>query len=84
MTRPGENQRWNPLTGFTSKGLPTDRHCWSDRSGRTAMSKETVRLPSVHWQWSSDWLADFYTPGGCDKDAWQYATDFPAAYRSAH
>ena len=20
-----ENQRWNPLTGFTSKGLPTDR-----------------------------------------------------------
>ena len=20
-----ENQRWNPLTGFTSHGLPTDR-----------------------------------------------------------
>ena len=21
-----ENQRWNPLTGFTSHGLPTDRY----------------------------------------------------------
>ncbi len=29
-----ENQRWNPLTGFTSTGLPTDRYSWSDRSGR--------------------------------------------------
>ena len=46
-----ENQRWNPLTGFTVRGLPTDRPSWSDRSGKVAMAKETVRLPSVHWQW---------------------------------
>ncbi len=46
-----ENQRWNPLTGFTTHGLPTDRPNWSDRTGKVAMAKETVKLPSVHWQW---------------------------------
>ena len=29
---------------------------------------------------ATEWLADYYTPGGVDKDAWQYATDFPASY----
>ena len=28
----------------------------------------------------SDWLVDYHTPGGVDKDGWQYATDFPATY----
>ena len=28
-----ENQRWNPLSGFSSSGLPTDRYMWSDRCG---------------------------------------------------
>ena len=46
------------------------------------MSKETVKLPSVHWQWTSDWLIDFSTPGGVDPDGWQYATDFPASYHN--
>merc|ERR550539_1524375 len=35
---------------------------------------------SIPWQWATEWLADYYTPGGVDKDAWQYATDFPASY----
>ena len=44
------------------------------------MSKETVKLPSVHWQWTTDWMIDFHTPGGTDHDGWEYATDFPASY----
>lgn len=28
----------------------------------------------------SDWLVDFHTPGGVDRDGWQYAVDFPASY----
>ena len=25
-------------------------------------------------------MVDFHTPGGVDKEGWQYATDFPATY----
>lgn len=28
----------------------------------------------------SDWIVDFHTPGGVDRDGWQYATDFPSQY----
>ncbi|CAB1338307.1 unnamed protein product, partial [Coregonus sp. 'balchen'] len=28
-----ENQRWNPVTGYTNRGLPTDRYMWSDATG---------------------------------------------------
>lgn len=28
----------------------------------------------------SDWIIDFHTPGGVDRDGWQYATDFPSQY----
>jgi tectonin beta-propeller repeat-containing protein 1 len=75
-----ENQRWNPLTGFTTHGLPTDRYSWSDRSGKISLTKDSVKLATIHWQWTSDWLIDFQTPGGVDHDGWQYATDFPASY----
>lgn len=30
---------------------------------------------------TTDWLIDYTTPGGVDRDGWQYATDFPATYR---
>lgn len=30
----------------------------------------------------SDWLVDFHTPGGVDRDGWQYAVDFPATYHA--
>ncbi|XP_055376755.1 tectonin beta-propeller repeat-containing protein [Condylostylus longicornis] len=75
-----ENQRWNPLSGYTTTGLPTDRHMWSDITGRHKRSKEHTKLLSMHWQWISDWLVDFQTPGGVDRDGWQYAVDFPASY----
>ncbi|KAK3915633.1 Tectonin beta-propeller repeat-containing protein [Frankliniella fusca] len=75
-----ENQRWNPLTGYTTHMLPTDRHIWSDASGRHKRSKEGTRLPSMHWQWVTDWAVDYQTPGGVDQEGWQYAIDFPASY----
>jgi hypothetical protein len=46
-----ENQRWNPLTGYSARGLPTDRPPWSDKSGKQKCSKEKIRLRSMHWQW---------------------------------
>ncbi|XP_012270435.1 tectonin beta-propeller repeat-containing protein [Orussus abietinus] len=75
-----ENQRWNPVTGYTSHGLPTDRYMWSDITGRHKRTREHTKLLSMHWHWVSDWLIDFHTPGGVDRDGWQYATDFPSQY----
>ncbi|CAL1279116.1 unnamed protein product [Larinioides sclopetarius] len=75
-----ENQRWNPLSGFTCKGLPTDRYMWSDKTGRIECTKDNTHLPSAHWQWVSDWCVDYKTPGGVDNEGWQYATDFPRSY----
>lgn len=46
-----ENQRWNPLSGYTAHGLPTDRHSWSDVTGKHKRSKEHTKLLSIHWQW---------------------------------
>ncbi|XP_015595651.1 tectonin beta-propeller repeat-containing protein [Cephus cinctus] len=75
-----ENQRWNPVTGYTSHGLPTDRYMWSDATGRHKRTREHTKLLSMHWHWVSDWIIDFHTPGGVDRDGWQYATDFPSQY----
>lgn len=75
-----ENQRWNPISGFTTKSLPTDRHMWSDVTGRQKRSKEHTKLLSTHCEWISDWLIDYNIPGGADKEGWQYAIDFPASY----
>ncbi|KAK1121372.1 hypothetical protein K0M31_010666 [Melipona bicolor] len=75
-----ENQRWNPVTGYTSHGLPTDRYMWSDASGRHKRTREHTKLLSMHWHWVSDWIVDFHTPGGVDREGWQYATDFPSPY----
>ena len=46
-----ENQRWNPVTGYTSHGLPTDRYMWSDATGRHKRTRENTKLLSCHWQW---------------------------------
>ncbi|KAI9586935.1 tectonin beta-propeller repeat-containing protein [Glossina fuscipes] len=77
-----ENQRWNPISGFTTKSLPTDRHMWSDVTGRQKRSKEHTKLLSSHYEWISDWMIDFNIPGGADKEGWQYAIDFPATYHA--
>ncbi|CAH1183527.1 unnamed protein product [Phaedon cochleariae] len=77
-----ENQRWNPVTGYTSAGLPTDRYMWSDASGRQKRTRDQAKLMSSRWQWVSDWIVDFHVPGGVDRDGWQYAVDFPATYHA--
>lgn len=46
-----ENQRWNPLTGYTSRGLPTDRFMWSDVTGKYKRTKENTCLLSKRWRW---------------------------------
>ncbi|XP_008194152.1 tectonin beta-propeller repeat-containing protein isoform X3 [Tribolium castaneum] len=77
-----ENQRWNPVTGYTSAGLPTDRYMWSDATGKQKRTRDQVKLLSVKWQWVSDWMIDFHVPGGVDRDGWQYAVDFPSTYHA--
>lgn len=77
-----ENQRWNPVTGYTTTGLPTDRYMWSDSTGKQKRTRDQVKLLSIRWQWVSDWMIDFHVPGGVDKDGWQYAVDFPANYHA--
>lgn len=49
-----ENQRWNPLTGYTSTGLPTDRYMWSDVTGRHKRTREHTKLLNRHWHWVSN------------------------------
>ncbi|XP_012614885.2 tectonin beta-propeller repeat-containing protein 1 [Microcebus murinus] len=75
-----ENQRWNPVTGYTSRGLPTDRYMWSDATGLQECTKASTKPPSLQWTWVSDWSVDFSVPGGTDQEGWQYASDFPASY----
>lgn len=75
-----ENQRWNPISGFTAHGLPTDRQSWTDETGRINLEKDDVKLPSCKWTWVTDWEVDFEVKDGTDKDGWQYAIDFPASY----
>ncbi|CAK6964823.1 tectonin beta-propeller repeat-containing protein 1 isoform X1 [Scomber scombrus] len=75
-----ENQRWNPMTGYTDKGLPTDRPMWSDESGLKECTKGNTRPPSPQWSWVSEWAVDYNVPGGADKEGWQYAADFPTTF----
>ncbi|PSN51886.1 Tectonin beta-propeller repeat-containing protein [Blattella germanica] len=49
-----ENQRWNPLTGYTAHGLPTDRYMWSDVTGKHKRTREKTKLLSMHWQWVNE------------------------------
>ncbi|KAF7221061.1 tectonin beta-propeller repeat-containing protein 1 [Nothobranchius furzeri] len=75
-----ENQRWNPMTGYTDKGLPTDRPMWSDESGLKECTKGNTQPPSPQWSWVSEWTVDYNVPGGTDTEGWQYAADFPTTF----
>uniref|UniRef100_A0A1A8CDE2 Tectonin beta-propeller repeat-containing protein 1 n=2 Tax=Nothobranchius kadleci TaxID=1051664 RepID=A0A1A8CDE2_NOTKA len=75
-----ENQRWNPMTGYTDKGLPTDRPMWSDESGLKECTKGNTHPPSPQWSWVSEWTVDYNVPGGTDTEGWQYAADFPTTF----
>ncbi|XP_064789573.1 tectonin beta-propeller repeat-containing protein 1-like isoform X1 [Oncorhynchus masou masou] len=75
-----ENQRWNPVTGYTNRGLPTDRYMWSDATGLQECTKANTKPPSPHWTWVADWAIDYGISGGTDREGWQYAADFPTSY----
>uniref|UniRef100_A0A665WNG2 Tectonin beta-propeller repeat-containing protein 1 n=1 Tax=Echeneis naucrates TaxID=173247 RepID=A0A665WNG2_ECHNA len=75
-----ENQRWNPVTGYTNRGLPTDRYMWSDASGLHECTKTNTKPPSPQWTWVSDWVVDYGVSGETDREGWQYAADFPASF----
>ncbi|XP_047231963.1 tectonin beta-propeller repeat-containing protein 1 isoform X2 [Girardinichthys multiradiatus] len=75
-----ENQRWNPVTGYSNRGLPTDRYMWSDASGYHECTRAGTKPPSPQWTWVSDWAVDYSVSGGTDREGWQYAADFPASY----
>ncbi|XP_025938911.1 tectonin beta-propeller repeat-containing protein 1 isoform X2 [Apteryx rowi] len=53
-----ENQRWNPVTGYSSRGLPTDRYMWSDASGLQECTKMNTKPPSPQWSWVLPWSQD--------------------------
>jgi len=56
-----ENQRWNPVTGYTAHGLPTDRYMWSDATGRHKCTREHTKLLSMHWHWVSENKTNLYS-----------------------
>ncbi|XP_073218237.1 tectonin beta-propeller repeat-containing protein 1 isoform X2 [Lepidochelys kempii] len=53
-----ENQRWNPVTGYSNRGLPTDRYMWSDASGLQECTKVNTKPPSPQWSWILPWPQD--------------------------
>eukprot|EP00794_Sanderia_malayensis_P008822 gene8822-9767_t len=76
-----ENQRWNPIQGFSDRRFPSDRAPWSDETGSYPCTKEGYRLPSSKWKWDGDWQIA-YDSGLSDDDGWQYAVDFPRHYHN--
>ena len=76
-----ENQRWNPLEGYSDRRLPSDRWNWSDESGVYERTREGYVLPSSQWQWADEQWTVETKPNITDKDGWQYAVDFPRTYR---
>ncbi|XP_064478483.1 tectonin beta-propeller repeat-containing protein 1-like [Ornithodoros turicata] len=72
-----ENQRWKVVSGFAAKHLPKSRPEWSDDTGLVECTKDSVKLDSVHWLWTTDWEVDNNIPGGADGDGWQYARETP-------
>ena len=40
------------------------RYSWSDRSGRQYLTKETVKTPTIHWQWVRTRIRLWFAPFG--------------------
>ena len=53
----------------------TDRYHYSDESGKEKREKNDFNLPLRHAQWTTSWQVDFLTPGGVDREGWQYSFD---------
>ena len=76
-----ENERWNPVEGFCSKLLPTDRANYSIMDGTRAREKDSIQLPTMAWIWDDDWHVDTLFNGvQLPMGGWTYAVDFPAEY----
>ncbi|KAF0032636.1 hypothetical protein F2P81_014926 [Scophthalmus maximus] len=76
-----ENQRWNPVDGFTDTLLPTDRWPWSDVMGMNPQQLHSFQLPSLSWEWEGDWYVDQSCGGEPSQTGgWEYAVDFPANF----
>ena len=77
-----ENERWNPLSGFGDKLLPTDRPHFSDITGRLERERDRVEVPGLAWVWDDDWHIDTLLNGTkLQMGGWTYAVDFPAEYQ---
>ena len=77
-----ENERWNPMTGFGDKLLPTDRPHFSDVTGTQEREREMVEVPGLAWVWDDDWHIDTLLNGAqLEMGGWTYAVDFPAEYQ---
>lgn len=77
-----ENQMWYPVVGYCRRGLLHNNFAWTTPRGKFLKSQEDVKLPSSQWQWVSNWMVDFSTPGGVSNEGWQYAPNFNRAYHS--
>ena len=76
-----ENERWNPLNGFSDQLLPTDRPHWSSVDGTRESSRESVDLATMAWAWDEEWHIDQVFGGvHLALGGWTYAVDFPADY----
>ena len=53
-----ENQRWTPVNGFSNVLLPTDRPGFSTIDGLHERQKDSIKLPTMAWQWESPWYVD--------------------------
>ncbi|GIX90370.1 tectonin beta-propeller repeat-containing protein 1 [Caerostris extrusa] len=82
---PPVNMRWSLLGGGHLRmvetcpagivwGLGYNCLAWA----RTVKAMEVVHI--MVFLEVSDWCIDYKTPGGVDKEGWQYATDFPRSY----
>lgn len=83
-----ENQRWNPVTGWGSGLLFTDRWAWSDASGK-AMDRQQITLPKEYF-WLDSWTVQCHAGASKARDSrdsasdpslqqgWRYATAFPS------
>ncbi|XP_037079474.1 tectonin beta-propeller repeat-containing protein-like [Pollicipes pollicipes] len=76
-----ENQRWNPIDGFCSKLLATDRPHYSSKDGTECREFNGICLPSLGWQWEGPWVVDGTLDGTpLETEGWTYAVDFPATF----
>ena len=46
------------MDGFSNRLLPTDRPHFSTVDGLIEKTKESFHLPTMAWQWESQWYVD--------------------------